>query len=90
MTTMEEAVKTARIYVTSTGCSGILRAEHFNAMLEDSIVCNIGHFDCEIDVDWLNKNCVDKSVVQPQVWEMAAYAALIVYCHSVPANHSRV
>lgn len=67
VTTMEEAVKTARIFVTATGCASILRGEHFEAMLEDSIVCNIGHFDCEIDVDWLNKNCASKDLVQPQV-----------------------
>lgn len=64
---MEEAVKTARIFVTATGCSSIICAEHFDAMLEDAIVCNIGHFDCEIDVDYLNNNCVHKDLVQPQV-----------------------
>lgn len=67
VTTMEEAVKSARIYVTSTGCTSILRAEHFENMLDDSIVCNIGHFDCEIDVEWLNNNCAKKDDVQPQV-----------------------
>ena len=60
-------MKIARIYVTATGCTSIIRAEHFDAMLEDSIVCNIGHFDCEIDVDYLNNNCTDKDLVQPQV-----------------------
>ncbi|XP_067930455.1 adenosylhomocysteinase B-like [Watersipora subatra] len=67
VTTMEEAVKSARIFVTSTGCTSILRAEHFSEMLEDSIVCNIGHFDCEIDIEWLNNNCASKDLVQPQV-----------------------
>lgn len=67
VTTMEEAVKTARIFVTATGCTSILVGEHFEAMLEDSIVCNIGHFDCEIDIDWLNNNCASKDLVQPQV-----------------------
>lgn len=67
VTTMEEAVKTARIYVTTTGCTSIVRGEHFEEMLEDSIVCNIGHFDCEIDVDYLNKNAKSKDLVQPQV-----------------------
>lgn len=36
-------------------------------MLEDSIVCNIGHFDCELDVAWLNDNCVKKEQIKPQV-----------------------
>ena len=67
VTTIEEACKTARIFVTATGCTSILRGEHFEAMLEDTIICNIGHFDCEIDVDWLNKNCANKDLVQPQV-----------------------
>jgi len=65
--TIENTLAEARIYVTSTGCKGILRPEHFENMLEDTIVCNIGHFDCEIDVAWLNANCVKKEEVQPQV-----------------------
>lgn len=67
VTTMEEAVKEARIFVTTTGCKDILRGEHLGNMLEDSIVCNIGHFDCEIDVKWLNSNCVSKENIKPQV-----------------------
>jgi len=65
--TVESALTEARIYVTTTGCKGILRPEHFEQMLEDTIVCNIGHFDCEIDVAWLNANCAKKEEVQPQV-----------------------
>merc|ERR1712213_65216 len=64
---IEDTLKEARIYVTSTGCKGILRPEHFSNMLEDTIVCNIGHFDCEIDVAWLNANCTKKEQIQPQV-----------------------
>lgn len=67
VTTLEDAVSEARIYVTTTGCKDIIRGEHFNAMLEDSIVCNIGHFDCEIDVKWLNENCASKDEIKPQV-----------------------
>jgi len=67
VSTIEESLKEARIFVTSTGCKGILRPEHFQNMLEDTIVCNIGHFDCEIDVAWLNANCVKKEQIQPQV-----------------------
>jgi len=67
VTTMEEAVKEARLFVTTTGCKGIIRGEHFSDMLEDSIVCNIGHFDCEVDVKWLNDNCQSKDEVKPQV-----------------------
>merc|ERR1711973_779906 len=66
VTTMDKAAQEARIFVTTTGCSGIIEGRHFEMMLEDSIVCNIGHFDCEIDADWLNQNAV-KDNVKPQV-----------------------
>lgn len=66
VTTLEEAVKQASIFVTATGCRDIIKAEHFMEMQEDSIVCNIGHFDVEIDVAWLEKNAVEKVNVKPQ------------------------
>ncbi|MDK2413782.1 hypothetical protein QHH03_32325, partial [Aphanizomenon sp. 202] len=44
-----------------------MTAEHFNSMKDDSIVCNIGHFDIEIDVKWLDENCVEKVNIKPQV-----------------------
>ena len=40
---------------------------HFEQMLEDTIVCNIGHFDCELDIKWLNENCEKKEQIKPQV-----------------------
>lgn len=40
---------------------------HFEPMKDDSIVCNIGHFDVEIDVQWLNENAVEKVNIKPQV-----------------------
>jgi adenosylhomocysteinase len=67
VTTMEEAVSQARIFVTATGCCDIIRGEHLSAMLDDSIVCNIGHFDCEIDVAWLRANASSVLQVKPQV-----------------------
>ncbi|XP_072389235.1 adenosylhomocysteinase [Diabrotica undecimpunctata] len=67
VTTMEEASKEAQIYVTTTGCKDIVRGEHFLNMRDDSIVCNIGHFDCEIDVEWLEKNAKEKVTIKPQV-----------------------
>lgn len=66
VTTLEEAVTQASIFVTATGCRDIIRAEHFMQMQEDSIVCNIGHFDVEIDVAWLEANAVEKVEVKPQ------------------------
>lgn len=67
VTTMEEALKEARIVVTATGNRDIVRAEHFEAMLDDTIVCNIGHFDVEIDVAWLQKHAVSVVNIKPQV-----------------------
>ncbi len=51
---MDDAAKEGNIFVTTTGCRDIIRAEHFQSMPDQAIVCNIGHFDLEIDVNWLN------------------------------------
>lgn len=67
MTTVDEAVKEARIFITATGSRDIIKGPHFLQMADDSIVCNMGHFDCELDVQWLNDNCVEKDTVKPQV-----------------------
>lgn len=63
---MDDAVKGADIVVTATGNFGIILGKHFESMKDKTIVCNIGHFDNEIDVAWLNKNAV-KDEVKPQV-----------------------
>ncbi|RAJ02198.1 adenosylhomocysteinase [Chitinophaga skermanii] len=65
---MADAVKEADIIVTTTGCRDIITGEHFKAMKDKAIVCNIGHFDIEIDVAWLNKNYGNTKVeIKPQV-----------------------
>ncbi len=65
---MDEAIKHASIFVTATGNVNIIRDKHFKAMRDKSIVCNIGHFDNEIDMAWLNKTYGDtKYTVKPQV-----------------------
>jgi len=66
VTTMEEAVTEGDIFVTATGCLDIIRPEHLQAMKDKAIVCNIGHFDIEIDVAWLEKNAQEINV-KPQV-----------------------
>jgi len=63
---MDDAVKGADIVVTATGNFGIVLGRHFESMKDKTIVCNIGHFDNEIDVAWLNKNAA-KDEVKPQV-----------------------
>merc|ERR1711937_1074561 len=55
--TMDNACKDANLIVTTTGCKGIVEGRHFEQLAEDAIVCNIGHFDCEINTEWLEANC---------------------------------
>ena len=65
---MIDAVKEADIIVTASGCRDLITAEHFKVMKDKAIVCNIGHFDIEIDMAWLNKNYGNtKDTIKPQV-----------------------
>jgi adenosylhomocysteinase len=65
---METAIPMADIIVTATGNKDIVTGKHFKAMKHNAIVCNIGHFDTEIDMAWLNKNYgASKDVIKPQV-----------------------
>ena len=63
---MMDAVQEADIVVTATGNKDIIKQEHFEKMKDKTIVCNIGHFDNEIDVAWLNSN-YQKDELKPQV-----------------------
>ncbi|KAB8339189.1 hypothetical protein FH972_022124 [Carpinus fangiana] len=65
--TMEDAAPLGQIFVTTTGCRDILVGEHFEVMKNDAIVCNIGHFDIEIDVAWLKANAASVQSIKPQV-----------------------
>ena len=66
--TMEEAAPIANIFVTCTGNTKIIRKEHFDVMKDEAIVCNIGHFDNEIDIHYLESNKDIKEInVKPQV-----------------------
>ena len=65
---MIDAVKEADIVVTASGCRDLITEAHFRAMKDKAIVCNIGHFDIEIDMAWLNANYGDtKNTIKPQV-----------------------
>src|SRR5690554_6768096 len=65
---LETVVANADIVITATGNKDIVRGEHFEAMKDKTIVCNIGHFDNEIDVAWLKKNYGDTRIeIKPQV-----------------------
>jgi len=63
---MEDVVNQGDIIVTTTGNKDIITGRHFEKMKDKAIVCNIGHFDTEIDVAWLNANA-KKDTIKPQV-----------------------
>ena len=68
VTTMENAAKVGDIFVTTTGCCDVIRSEHMQAMKDEAIVCNIGHFDSEIEVAWLEGNPdIEEINIKPQV-----------------------
>ncbi len=74
LVTMEEAAPLGDLFVTATGCIGVIRGAHMEKMKDNAIVCNIGHFDSEIDVDWLvnNSEIVEKPLkplVDRYVWK---------------------
>ncbi len=64
--TMEDAASKGDIFVTTTGCCDIIHESHFKKMKHGAVVCNIGHFDIEIDMAWLNKNTKAREI-KPQV-----------------------
>jgi adenosylhomocysteinase len=64
---LDTVVDRVDIVVTTTGNKDIVVDRHFKAMKDKVIVCNIGHFDNEIDVSWLNKNAQNKTEIKPQV-----------------------
>ncbi len=66
--TMEEVAAEGDLFVSATGCRDIIRGEHMQLMKDGAIVCNIGHFDCEIDVDWLeNQEGIAEENIKDQV-----------------------
>jgi adenosylhomocysteinase len=79
--TLEEIVEEADIFVTATGNYRVIKGEHLEKMKDGAIVCNIGHFDNEIDMDYLEKNpkC-KKENVKPQVdkWTLESGRSIIV------------
>lgn len=66
--TMEEAAPLGDLFVTATGCIKVIRGEHMERMKDNAVVCNIGHFDSEIDVAWLQNNpAITKEPLKPLV-----------------------
>jgi adenosylhomocysteinase len=65
---MEDAAPQGDIFITSTGCRDVIRPEHMKVMKHEAILSNIGHFDLEIDVGWLNNNAeIKRTEIKPQV-----------------------
>ena len=68
VTTMEEAASLGNIFITTTGNRDVIGGQHMSAMPNDAIVCNIGHFDLEIDVNWLmSQDDIEHEEIKPQV-----------------------
>ena len=57
---MADAAPLGDLFITSTGCKDIITQEHFARMKNNALLCNAGHFDCEVDVKWLEDNAVEK------------------------------
>ena len=68
VTTMDEAAKLGEIFVTATGNVDVITGRHMQAMKNEAILCNIGHFDSEIEIAWLENNReIKKEEIKPQV-----------------------
>ncbi len=81
VTTMEDAVATGDIFVTATGCYHVINGAHMEQMKDEAIICNIGHFDNEIDMAylWDSPDC-KKETIKPQVdkWALKSGRSIIV------------
>jgi len=83
VTTLEAITPIADIFVTATGCLSVIRSEHIKQMKDGAILCNIGHFDIEIDVAWLNSSPeLERVTIKPQVdqyiWKNSGKSVLLL------------
>jgi len=79
--TLEEVAPTGDIFVTATGCCDVIMGRHMEMMKDEAIVCNIGHFDSEIDMHYLETNKVcKKENIKPQVdkWKLKSGRSIII------------
>ena len=66
--TLEDAAPIGDVFITATGCCDVVRGEHMQLMKHEAILCNIGHFDSEIDIAWLENNPnITEENIKPQV-----------------------
>jgi adenosylhomocysteinase len=79
--TMEEAASYGDIFITATGCKDVIRPEHMERMKDGAVLCNSGHFDCEINVAWLNEH-LERTNIKPQVdcytWKHSGKSLLLL------------
>ncbi|RPI77536.1 MAG: adenosylhomocysteinase, partial [Desulfobacteraceae bacterium] len=78
---LEEVVSEADVFVTATGCCDVIRGEHMERMKNEAIVCNIGHFDSEIDMHYLETTpACRKQNIKPQVdrWTLKSGRSILV------------
>ncbi|MGD9110013.1 MAG: adenosylhomocysteinase [Phycisphaerales bacterium] len=81
VTTLEEAASVGDIFVSATGCCDVIRGEHMEQMKDEAIICNIGHFDSEIQMSYLEESSECKKVnIKPQVdkWTLKSGRSIIV------------
>ena len=83
--TIEDTLGTADIYVTATGNKDIITLEHMELMKDQAIVCNIGHFDNEIQVDRLDSNSATRLNIKPQV-DKYTFSLEIAYSYLLPVD----
>lgn len=79
--TLDDVVEEGDIFVTATGCCDVITGEHMERMKNEAIVCNIGHFDSEIAMHYLEKNpAFKKEIIKPQVdkWTLSSGRSIIV------------
>jgi adenosylhomocysteinase len=78
---MDEAAKVGDVFVTTTGCRDIITLEHMKVMKDAAIVCNIGHFDVEIQVAELEGLAgIKKDTIKPQVDSIPSRTATGLFC----------
>ena len=81
VTTLEDAASLGDIFVTATGCCDVIRGEHMEKMKNEAIICNIGHFDSEIDIRYLETcDACERENIKPQVdrWRLKSGRSIIV------------
>ncbi|HEY1406197.1 MAG TPA: adenosylhomocysteinase, partial [Spirochaetota bacterium] len=78
--TMDDVVSTVDIFVTATGCADVICGDHMEKMKNEAIVCNIGHFDSEIDIHYLETSNLKCENIKPQVdkWTLKSGRSIIV------------